>query len=441
MAEDRGPELAAVLGLFLGLSLVFVLLRVYVKTFLSKSWGSDDILLVLSLIFFTTYCACSATGVNYGTGRHATDIPPNDIPKALYYWFLCEIFYAITTLFIRLSIAVFLLRICVKPLHKNIVYITSAAMIAFTIFYFFLVIFQCHPTSYFWGQFEGKKGSCINPAVVPNASIAHSAVSFTADWILGLLPIALIWDLKMNTRTKVSVGILMSLGLLAGVATMIRVPYIKVLALTEDFLFATTDVAIWSTVEPGLGLCAAGGATLRPLFRKFYNLSTLRSRPTRNTHHRDSHMINLDHQQLGGINSSKISSQSRTQSHTQYHAQIHSTSHSHSLSQSRFQFPFSSSSSSSPPDNEIIYLRSDTIDTFRSPFGDSRENVKDSDSHNNSRSQDERKKSESSKMGGIKIEQTVEISRVENHEDLESDGGSLKSVERPRTAKSSWDLV
>lgn len=69
MAEDRGPELgksstspwmksklnvachaAAVLGLFLGLSLVFVLLRVYVKTFLSKSWGSDDILLVLSLV-------------------------------------------------------------------------------------------------------------------------------------------------------------------------------------------------------------------------------------------------------------------------------------------------------------------------------------------------------------------------------------------------------
>lgn len=41
---------AAVLGLFLGLSLVFVLLRVYVKTFLSKSWGSDDILLVLSLV-------------------------------------------------------------------------------------------------------------------------------------------------------------------------------------------------------------------------------------------------------------------------------------------------------------------------------------------------------------------------------------------------------
>ncbi len=55
---------------------------------------------------------------------------------------------------------------------------------------------------------------------------------------------------------------------------MIRIPYIKVLALTDDFLFATTDVAIWSTVEPGLGIVAAGAITLRPLFRNFYALST-----------------------------------------------------------------------------------------------------------------------------------------------------------------------
>ncbi|KAH6709527.1 hypothetical protein BKA61DRAFT_614489 [Leptodontidium sp. MPI-SDFR-AT-0119] len=404
MVEDRGPELAAVLGLFLGLSLVFVLLRVYVKTFLSKSWGSDDTLLIVSLITFITYCACSATGVHYGTGRHVTDIPPKDVPKALYYWFLCEIFYAVTTLLIRLSIAVFLLRICIKPLHKKIVYGTSIVMIAFTVFYFFLVIFQCKPTSYFWGQYEGQKGSCINVAAIPNASIAHSALSFTADWILGLLPVALIWDLKMNTRTKVSVGILMSLGLLAGVATMIRVPYIKVLALTDDFLFATTDVAIWSTVEPGLGLCAAGGATLRPLFRKFYNLSTLRSRPTRNTHHRDSHMINLDNQPAF-THASKFSSFSHSNSHSHSHSQPHQRG---------------------------------VTTNIRSPFGDSREAIEG----NKGQGQEQGEGSE--KMGGIKVHKTVEISRAEPDD---SDENSLRgegesgSESRPRTAKSSWDLV
>ncbi|KAG4430976.1 hypothetical protein IFR05_013536 [Cadophora sp. M221] len=430
MAEDRGPELAAVLGVFLGMSLVFVLLRVYVKTFLSKSWGSDDILLVVSLILFITYCAFAATGLHYGTGRHFTDIPSKDVPKALYYWFLCEIFYALTTLLIRLSIAVFLLRICMEPLHKKIVYGTSIVMITFTIFYFFLVIFQCKPTSYFWDQFEGQQGSCVNVAVIPIASITHSVLSFTADWILGLLPVALIWDLKMNTRTKVSAGILMSLGLLAGIATMIRVPYIKALGFTDDFLFATTDIALWSTVEPGLGLCAAGGATLRPLFRKFYNLSTLRSRPTHNTHPRDSHMINLD-DQPALTHASKFPSFSQ--------------SHSHSQSQSQSQFKFASSSS--PPENGTIYLRPDITETsgvitnIRSPFGDSREVIEGKGKRKN-RGHGEGQGSE--KMGGIKVHRTVEISRgeLEDSDDNSLRGeGENESESRPRTAKSSWDLV
>jgi hypothetical protein len=69
MAVDRGPELgeilksicrnraniavAAVLGFFLGLAWLFVSLRVYVKTFLNKSWGTDDYLLLVSLVRLT----------------------------------------------------------------------------------------------------------------------------------------------------------------------------------------------------------------------------------------------------------------------------------------------------------------------------------------------------------------------------------------------------
>ncbi|CZR50852.1 related to integral membrane protein [Phialocephala subalpina] len=369
MAVDRGPELASVLGLFLGLATVFVCLRFYVKTFLTKSWGSDDVFLIIALMFFTTYCACSATGVHYGTGRHVTDIPLDDIPKALYYWWLCELFYTLTTVFIRLSIAVFLLRICVKPIHKNIVYGTLTMVILFSIFYFFLVLFQCTPYSYFWEQYLGKKGSCINPAAVPDASIAHSVVSFTADWILGLLPIALIYDLKMNVRTKVSVAVLMGLGLLAGVAAMIRVPFIKTLALTDDFLFATTDVAIWSTVEPGLGIMAIGGATLRPLFRSFYNLSTRSA-----------------------------------------------SSHPHPSNWRKSNSRLGYIKNQDPPSQRQIQLRSDvrrkgTVTSIRSPFGDSSEVVGGG-------------REGGTGKGGINVHKTVEVSSTG---DGDSDGSWLEN--------------
>ena len=56
----------------------------------------------------------------------------------------------------------------------------------------------------------------------------------------------------------------------ASSATIIRIPYISGMSNIPDFLWATTDVAIWSTVEGGIGITASAAATLRPLFRKFF---------------------------------------------------------------------------------------------------------------------------------------------------------------------------
>lgn len=50
MAEDRGPQVAAVAILFLTLSWVAVSLRVYVRTILMKNFGLDDWLAVASLV-------------------------------------------------------------------------------------------------------------------------------------------------------------------------------------------------------------------------------------------------------------------------------------------------------------------------------------------------------------------------------------------------------
>ena len=49
---------------------------------------------------------------------------------------------------------------------------------------------------------------------------------------------------------------------------MARIPYVHTLRDTEDFLYATTEVALWSCVETALGITAACAATLRPLFRQ-----------------------------------------------------------------------------------------------------------------------------------------------------------------------------
>lgn len=61
----------------------------------------------------------------------------------------------------------------------------------------------------------------------------------------------------------------------ASTATIIRIPYLTSLSNKSDFLYATTDVAIWSCCESGLAITAASAATLRPIFHNFISRSKL----------------------------------------------------------------------------------------------------------------------------------------------------------------------
>ncbi|KAF5868029.1 putative integral membrane protein [Botrytis fragariae] len=270
MAEDRGSEIAVVLCVFMGLSWLFVFLRVIVRLFITKSWSFDDSLLTVSLFLYTLYGTAGLQSVRFGNGQHADQISREDLPRALQAWWFDESLYALTTLFVRLSISVFLLRLSTRSLHKSIIYATQASVITFTIIFIVLVFCQCTPFDYFWKQYEGATGFCIDSSIVPAASVAHSVIGFTADWTLGLLPIWVMWGSKMSMKAKLSISGVLSLGLLAGIATIIRIPFIKDLPITNDFLYVTTDIAIWSTIEPGLGIIAFSGATLRPLLRLFF---------------------------------------------------------------------------------------------------------------------------------------------------------------------------
>lgn len=68
------------------------------------------------------------------------------------------------------------------------------------------------PSAYFWTQYTGGEGTCINPKVTVDAFYAYSAVSCVGDWTLGILPAFMVWNLQMNFRTKLSVAAILAVG-------------------------------------------------------------------------------------------------------------------------------------------------------------------------------------------------------------------------------------
>ncbi|KAL7958057.1 hypothetical protein V8C34DRAFT_284176 [Trichoderma compactum] len=279
MAEvpNRGPQLIAVIVVLLVFSLTSIVLRCYVRISLMKAFGVDDYLMIFAMISFVLFCAVAATGVHYGTGRHYWDLQPEDISEALKYWYFCYIWYCVTMILTKISIGYFLLRITVERIHTWIIGTVMLVTVVTGIVFFFVTMLQCAPVSYFWDKTQS--GSCINIDVIITLTYIYSALSVICDFTFALLPIVLIMQLQMNSRTKIALIPIMLMACVASAAVVVRFPYVKDFK-NLDFLWATIDIAIWSTTEQGLAITAGSLATLRPLFRKMASKlgwSTMRS--------------------------------------------------------------------------------------------------------------------------------------------------------------------
>jgi hypothetical protein len=130
------------------------------------------------------------------------------------YIFISELLYVVTTAVVKLSIGVYFFRLASKQYQFRIIYINLAVVMLFSTIYFFFLLFQCNPVSYIWGQYDNDRGSCLSKTVLANVTYAHAAMSAVTDWAFGILPIFFVWKLKMDSRTKLSVILILSLGFL-----------------------------------------------------------------------------------------------------------------------------------------------------------------------------------------------------------------------------------
>ncbi|KAK5654747.1 hypothetical protein OQA88_7072 [Cercophora sp. LCS_1] len=262
---DRSPVLFGVNTAGVVLAGISCLLRCFVRTRILKSFGLDDYLMVLSTLTFTAYGTLSNVGISYGTGRHHTDLEPANEAMALRCWFWCYITYSFTMIFVKLSIGWFLLRITLNTVHRWIIYLASVITCTSCLTFFFLAVFQCSPISYFWDK-HTQTGACINMSILVGLAYLYSAFSIISDFTFALLPAWIVTHLNMKRNAKYALIGLMGMGCVASAGVVLRMPYLKFMG-SDDFLWETTPMAIWSTVECSLAITAGCLATLQPLVK------------------------------------------------------------------------------------------------------------------------------------------------------------------------------
>lgn len=236
-----------------------------------RAFGGDDWTMVGAQLLFTAYLVAQLGGIAHGTGQHLVDLHPADARLALKFWYFCELFYCCATSVLKVSIGLFLLRVATNRIHIWIVRLVMISAAVFGFAFLFVLVFQCWPISDWWSLDINEK-HCIKPDIVVGLTYAVSGLNVIADWTLGILPAFMVKDLQMSVRQKRLVAIILSFAAIGSSATIVRLPYVGSLSQSfdgseGDFLFTTVGVAIWTTIEIGVGITAGCMATLRPLFR------------------------------------------------------------------------------------------------------------------------------------------------------------------------------
>ncbi|EEA28437.1 hypothetical protein TMatcc_003233 [Talaromyces marneffei ATCC 18224] len=270
MADDRSLVVKAVPAVFLTIACLTVILRCYVRISIVKAFGVDDGAMVLSMLCYIMFCACMIGGALYGTGRRFADLTAAQRMTAMEYWWLCEIAYCFSSLFCKISICFFLMRITILRTHIYLLYTVMILTVIGGLIFMFLMLLQCKPISYFWTRTTldpAYQGDCISIDIIINMTYVYSALAAVCDFTVGIIPVFLVKNLNMRKETRLAVMGILSMACVASLAVIVRIPFVTTFK-DPDFLYATVDIAIWSCVENGLGISAACLATLRPLLRQ-----------------------------------------------------------------------------------------------------------------------------------------------------------------------------
>jgi hypothetical protein len=138
--------------------------------------------------------------------------PPHIITYIPQWTLVAEVFYLITILFLKLSLGLFFLRVLLRRWQRNVVYVAMVSSVIINTYHCFFVVFSCGNPKYYLENTVRKQ--CVGKRIEIGLAYEQAAVTTITDFVFALLPVPLLWSATMDRRSKLSVGLILSLGAL-----------------------------------------------------------------------------------------------------------------------------------------------------------------------------------------------------------------------------------
>jgi hypothetical protein len=127
-----------------------------------------------------------------------------------------------------------------------------------------VTIFQCRPMIRAFDK--GTPGTCIDTA---KFWFANAGFSIATDSIILLLPVPLVWKLKVPIAQKLAVMAVFAIGIFATITSCLRITSLDIFATSPDNTYNVENV-MWTIVEPNVALVCACLPVLRSLVVKLF---------------------------------------------------------------------------------------------------------------------------------------------------------------------------
>lgn len=218
----------------------------------------------------------------YGFQWHAWDQTARTRVTSREVTLAIELTYLASTTLVKVSILCFYRRIT-GSLTNTFVYTTWGSIVfcsVYGILFSLLIVFTCTPVVGFFHIYDPiwrarNTVDCHNEGAI---IVACAAISTVQDLVICMLPIFLIWNLKITKRQRLALCGIFGIGVVTSICGIMRTYYATyVYYYTYDITWSAYYGWIWTVLEAQLGVIAASAPALKVFFQAYFRMPSSRS--------------------------------------------------------------------------------------------------------------------------------------------------------------------
>ncbi|KAI0453321.1 hypothetical protein F5B21DRAFT_286019 [Xylaria acuta] len=269
--ESRATALEALLWTEFSVATVFIVLRLTTRH-LKRSLGLDDVLMAGSWLFFLATAIAVQFAAQAGGGmRHGAYLTVQELSYQVEISYVVLFISIVCTALGKIAIGATILRIVstASSSERWVVWAVIAVTTVSSIVDIFVSLFQCgRDPRVIWDFALQATATCLDATTLSRYTTFTAVWQAFADFVFSILPIFIVWRLRMSTRRKLILTVGLGLTLLTGGAAAVKSSYIAMQSAgyANDFTWDLFNLYAWLITEALLIIMCGSIPSIYPMW-------------------------------------------------------------------------------------------------------------------------------------------------------------------------------